>query len=251
MAVDKLYLLPVGRCLVDQSALNTTRPTGKLVDLPIWAYLVETSDGPILIDTGMPDSCLHDPDHYFDGTEDEGLIVPKMSEQDRILAVLARCGYQPSDLLCVVSSHWHFDHAGGNRHFPDTPILVQRAEYDVAMHGEGYPDDCRIPGLNYQIIEGDCEVVPGFQLLFTPGHSPGHQSMLITTRQSGPVLLTVDAAYTRENFENGVPFAGVDPDRASQSLDRLRTLVHDCSPKLFFGHDPLQEREWPTFPAYL
>lgn len=251
MSVHKLYFLPCGRCLIDHSALNTTLPTGKMVSLPIWSYLLETSDGPILIDTGMPNRCAVDPKNYFEGTEDDGLIVPQMTTDDGILRVLARSGYQPRDLLCVINSHWHFDHAGGNGHFPDTPILVQRAEYEAAMTSEDYPPDCKLPNLNYQLLQGDYEVIPGVQLLYTPGHSPGHQSLLVHTVRSGPVLLTIDASYTWENFESDVPFACVDPALAATSLRRLRDVVREEHPQIFFGHDIEQSASWATFPDYL
>jgi N-acyl homoserine lactone hydrolase len=251
MTVERLYCLPAGRCGVDYSALDTRQTPGRLIDLPIWVYLVETTDGPVLIDTGMPDVCITDPDGYFRGTEDEGLIVPRMTEDDRIVLILRRAGYEPQDLLCVVSSHWHFDHAGGNCHFSETPILVQRTEYEAAMYGEGYPSDCRVPGLKYKLLDGDAEPVPGLHLLYTPGHSPGHQSILVETRHSGPILLTVDASYTRTNFEEGVPFAGVDPAQMAQSLERLREVAESVKARIFFGHDPDQAKEWPVFPNFL
>ena len=84
--------------------------------------------------------------------------------------------------------------------------------------------ECILPHLNYKIIEGDYEVVPGVQVLYTPGHSPGHQSLFIETEQSGSVLLTIDASYTKENFEDEVPFAGFNPELALSSIKRLKKL---------------------------
>ncbi|MCL6634078.1 MAG: N-acyl homoserine lactonase family protein [Alicyclobacillus herbarius] len=247
MAVKRLLLLPAGHCLVDESALDTRKKPGVLVDLPIWAYLIETTDGPVLVDTGMPERCVDDAEGYFRGTEDEGLIVPKMRVEDAIVPLLQRAGYQPQDLCFLISSHWHFDHAGGNRHFRSTPIFVQRAEYEAAMAG-GYPEECCVPGLNYQLLDGDTDVAPGIHLLSTPGHSPGHQSLLIETPNSGPVLLTVDASYTRANYEEGVPFAGVDATQMQQSIARLHEVAKASGARVFFGHDPQQAGEWPAFP---
>ena len=84
--------------------------------------------------------------------------------------------------------------------------------------------ECILPHLNYKIIEGDYEVVPGVQVLYTPGHSPGHQSLFIETEQSGSVLLTIDASYER-NFEDEVPFAGFNPELALSSIKRLKEVV--------------------------
>ncbi|MFB5192131.1 N-acyl homoserine lactonase family protein [Alicyclobacillus fastidiosus] len=248
MAVERVYLLPAGHCLVDQSVLNETLVRGKLVNLPIWSYLIETTEGPMLIDTGMPEAYAVD---TLGDEPKDGDIVPWMTHDDAIVQVLARAGYAPDDLLCVISSHWHFDHAGGNSKFPNTPIYVQRAEYDAAMVSDDYPAECRVAGLDYRLIEGDYQLAPGVDLIFTPGHSAGHQSILLHTRLSGPILLTVDAAYTRENFEDGVPFAGVDPLQIAASIAHLKEVVQAVRPRVFFGHDVEQGNTWPVYPKPL
>lgn len=220
--------------------------------MPVWSFLLETTDGPILIDTGMPEAFINNPD-YYKGTKREGRVVPNMSEGDSIVNVLKRVGYRPDEIQMVISSHLHLDHAGGNGHFRNRPILIQRAEYDAAIGDNEYsPSECRIPDLNYQIIEGDYDLIPGVQVLFTPGHSPGHQSVLVTTERSGPVLLTIDVAYVRENFENGVPFLTYDQELATQSIQRMRQLVEEVRPSaLFFGHDREQADHWRRFPDFL
>lgn len=250
MTVQKLSLLPAGRCLVDQSALNTNLERGKLIDLPIWSYLIETNEGPILVDTGMPLACAEDARGYFGVEPEEIGIVPKMRREDGILQVLSRTGYQPEDLLSIVSTHWHFDHAGGNRLFPTTPILVQRAEYEAALNNPDYPEDCRDVNLSYRLIEGDYEVVPGVRLLFSPGHSPGHQSVWVETAKSGSILLTIDAAYTGENFEKEVPFAGSNPEQALESIRRLKKTAAEENAKVFYGHDPEQGARWLHHPEF-
>jgi len=64
MVVKKLYILSAGSCYLDQSAVNRNLPAGKLVNMPVWSFLLETVDGPILINTGMPDSLVNNPDYY-------------------------------------------------------------------------------------------------------------------------------------------------------------------------------------------
>ncbi|MDQ0889814.1 N-acyl homoserine lactone hydrolase [Paenibacillus sp. V4I9] len=252
MTVKKLYFLPAGHCYLDQSAVNRNLTPGKLVKMPVWSFLLETTDGPILIDTGMPDTFVNNPD-YYKGTKREGRVIPNMSKDDRILSILKRVGYGADDIQTLISSHLHLDHAGGNGHFRNTPILIQRAEFDAAMANDDYsPQECRLPDLRYQIIEGDYEVTSGVKILFTPGHSPGHQSVLITTEKSGPVLLTIDVAYTKENFENGVPFLSSDSELASKSIKRMHELIKEVRPSVvFFGHDGDQARECRVFPDFL
>lgn len=250
MGVEKLTLLPAGFCHVDRSIFDTRLTPGEKVLFPVWMYLIETTDGLFLVDTGMPDSCIADPNGMFAGTEDGGLIVPEMSEADRADQVLALAGYQPDDLNGIISTHWHFDHAGGNTLFPDTEIIVQRAEYDIAMEQGAYPAVCRSPHLNYRIIEGDTELVPGVSLIHTPGHTPGHQSVLVRTRKSGNILLTIDAVYVRANYEEGVPFAVKDEKEAAKSIARLKEIAAAEQAAVFFGHDLEQGKEWRKYPQF-
>lgn len=251
MTVKKMYLLPAGSCYLDQSLVNQNLASGKLLEMPVWSFLIETSDGPLLIDTGMPDSFVDNPD-YYKGTRREGRCVPNMQEKDRIVNILKRVGYQPDDIQTVISSHLHLDHAGGNGHFRNTPIMIQRAEYDAVMKNADYaPPECRIPDLKYQIIEGDHEVAPGIKILFTPGHSPGHQSVLLTTPQSGPIFLTIDAAYNKNIFEHNIPFLAFDSAQASKSNQHLHEIVQEVQPSIiFFGHDKSQTENLRTFPEF-
>ncbi len=59
MTVKKLYFIPAGRCMLDHSSVNGTLAPGNLLNLPVWCYLLETEEGPILVDTGMPESAVN------------------------------------------------------------------------------------------------------------------------------------------------------------------------------------------------
>ncbi|MEQ2468460.1 quorum-quenching N-acyl homoserine lactonase AiiA [Niallia sp. Sow4_A1] len=249
--IEKLYWLPTGKLTLDHSSLNQKLEPGKLVTLQIWSYLLETKDGPILIDTGMPESFIENPG-YFDYTPFEGLFLPDMRKEDHILSVLDRIGYKPDDIQAIISSHLHMDHAGGNPLFPKTPIFVQQAELDVSIGNEGYaPPECTQADLNYKAIQGDYELMPGIQLLFTPGHTPGHQSILVTTKQSGPILLTIDLAYTKENYEDDIPFATFDQQIATESIRKIKNLMAEIRPtRIFYGHDLDQATTQKTYPDF-
>lgn len=251
--VKKLYFLPAGSCFLDQSLVNGNLPAGKLIEMPVWCFLLETTDGPILVDTGMPDSFVNNPD-YYKGTRREGRLVPKMAEEDRIENTLKRVGYQIGDIQTVISSHLHLDHAGGNEHFRKAPIVLQKSEFDFAIHNDDYsPKECRVPDLNYQLIEGDFEVAPGVQILSTPGHSVGHQSVLVKTERSGDVLLTIDLAYNKDIFDHDLPFLSANSQMASGSIEKVKKLVREIHPKVvFFGHDGVQAKNWNVlYPDFL
>jgi N-acyl homoserine lactone hydrolase len=242
MAVKNLSFLPAGFCGVDQSILDTRAVPGKhSVNLPIWVYLIETTDGPVLVDTGMPSSCVSNPLGLFNG---EGSLVPQMKEEDIIINILERNGYHKNDLAYIISSHLHFDHAGGNGYFPDTEIVLQRSEFDAAMGSADYPEICRLPDLNYKPIAGDIEYSPGIHLISTPGHSPGHQSVLVETKESGSILLAIDAAYTRSNFEDEVPFAVNNQTDSDASISKLKELAQSEKAQVFYGHDVEQAKNW-------
>ena len=126
---------------------------------------------------------------------------------------------------------------------------MQRTEYEAALHREEYMKECILPHLNYKIIEGDYEVVPCSIIVYA-SHSPCHQSLFIETEQSGSILLTIDASYTKENFEDEVPFAGFDPELALSSIKRLKKLWRKRN-QFFFGHDIEQEKGCKVFPEYI
>lgn len=244
--IRRLRMLKAGECVVDASVLMPRRPRGQMIRLPIWTYLVEASDARFLVDTGMPRSCVGNPD-YFKGTEDEGLILPDMKEGDHVMAVLERLGLQPRELDAVVATHLHFDHAGGLAAFAGVPVLIQQEEYDLARRGEVLPE-CFPEGPLYRPYAGDRELAPGLRLLHTPGHTPGHTSVLVELPGEPPVLLTVDAVYTRENWE-GEPGAFSEPERAERSVARLREIARETGARVFFGHDVEQaaEAEWQKY----
>jgi glyoxylase-like metal-dependent hydrolase (beta-lactamase superfamily II) len=82
-------------------------------------------------------------------------------------------------------------------------------------------------------------------MIFTPGHSPGHQSFLITLPQSGAILLTIDAAYTVDHWENkALPGLVTSSTQAADSVAKLRRIADDCKATVVTGHDP---STWPSF----
>lgn len=247
-AVRRLRLLPAGRCEVDASVL-TGAPRGRLLRLPIWMYLVETTDSLFCVDTGMPRACVGNRD-YFRGSEDDGLIFPDMRPEDAAEAVLARAGLAPADVDAVVATHLHFDHGGGIQAFEEVPVLLHAEEHARALRGECLPE-CFPAGPTYRPVGGDVhELAPGLTLIHTPGHTPGHLSVLVQLDEGAPVLLTVDATYTRGNWE-GAPGSWSEPERGRASVDRLREIARDCGARVFFGHEPGQaaEPEWQPFVA--
>ena len=111
----------------------------------------------------------------------------------------ADAGDIPRDVVWVINTHLHFDHCGGNRLFPGVPIHVQRLELQGPHDPHEWVD---FPGATYVEHDGEAEVLPGIRLLPTPGHTRGHQSVLVDT-PDGLVVIGGDVAYTFHELGSG------------------------------------------------
>jgi N-acyl homoserine lactone hydrolase len=245
-----LAFLRLGTCLVDVSQLVTGRPKGDYWNVPIQGMLVRSGSSLFLFDCGMPERCIERAWALFDDVEAErDEIIPVMRPEDRIASRLAEAGLTPRDLDGVITSHWHFDHAGGMAQLKGSLILAQAAELAAAAVPGAYTPDVHVPGLRTRSLEGDTELAPGVTVLSTPGHTPGHQSLLVETAE-GPFLLTSDAVYTKVNWDTDTPGAMVDPASGVRSVARLRQVASDTGATVVFSHDPVQARQFLPFPHW-
>jgi N-acyl homoserine lactone hydrolase len=199
--------------------------------LPVQAFLVLHPDGVLLFDTGLGDE--YPP---FDR-----LLAPTVRRS--LEAALFDSKVRP-DVKVVVNCHLHYDHAGGNPLFPGIPIFVQAREYDAT--GElAYVISERVAfrGADLRLVQGEDEVMPGVRVVPTPGHTPGHQSLIIEAT-GGPVVLAGQAAYTVSEYvdPNGEPARGCktawDKNAFLESMAKLRNLNPQ---RVYFSHD---ERYW-------
>jgi N-acyl homoserine lactone hydrolase len=106
-----------------------------------------------------------------------------------LVAALAAAGVRPDDIQLVVNCHLHFDHCGGNPELAGRVILAQRVELEAARTaGYTLPALVDAPGLRYEELDGEAEVLPGVLVLPTPGHTPGHQCLAVC-RGDGTVVV--------------------------------------------------------------
>lgn len=245
-----LSLLRLGSCFVEQSQMVTGLPDGLWWQVPVNAFLVRSGDAVFLFDTGMPERVVERPWALFDPQGRHGdPILPVMRPRDAVAARLREAGLAPSALDGAITSHWHFDHAGGMDALAGCPILAQRAEIEAA----GADPDARPFWLRGEhelyALDGDAELVPGVTVVGTPGHTPGHQSLLVETA-SGAYLLTSDAVYTRANWETDTPGAMHDPETGVRSVARLREVARASGATVIFSHDRAQAAELQPFPHW-
>jgi hypothetical protein len=180
------------------------------------------------------------------GDADERIGVPLMHAGQEVPAQLEKLGLSPGDVRYVVCKHLHGDHVGGHLYFPDATFVCQQAEIDYAREPDmpsmvrEYPLDQIAPDrLTYETIEGDHDLSGDgtVQLSSTPGHTPGHQSLLLRLPETGPVLLSGDACWTQWNLdEMTLPGIIWFPSAYVASRRRLRVSIRTSrAPGLEFG----------------
>ena len=237
MAVRRIAYLNCGEMDADSSMLIFRHNIGTRLTIPVTAAVLDTDDGYILFDTGFHPEGLTDPD-VLGGYAD----ACRYTEENLVTGQLARLGLKPEDIRTVVSSHLHFDHTGGNRYFGHARFLVQRAEWRWAACPEPFIAGAYRPGhfdlAGYHPLDGSQRLFDGVWAFLTPGHTPGHQVLLVQ-KPGGAVILTADACYTRENLERGLPDGnGWDRVRNIESQQLLKALAAMENAELKVMHDP-------------
>jgi len=208
--------------------------------LPVNVVLVHAPAGWVLLETGL------DPRPYRGAREHDvyTMGLPEFAtDGDPLLDALARLGLRPGDLHAAAVSHLHLDHSGGLRHLTG-PVTIQarelafareRATREQAYLREDYED------VRWRAIDGDAEITPGVDALFTPGHTPGHMSYRVRTPQR-TWLFAVDAIDLQQGIDEDRPIgSSADPDDAPlrrASHDRLVALARQEGATLVPGHDP-------------
>ncbi len=142
----------------------------------VYGYLVRSAAGTVLLDTGLGEA----------GEETEAWYRPRRVPLHDALHIL---GVRLDEVAVVVNCHLHFDHIGANPLFPGRPIYCQRRELEVA-HAGAYtvPELIDFGGARYELLDGECEIVPGLHVIPTPGHVDGHQSLVVICDDGSVVL---------------------------------------------------------------
>ncbi|HVX32492.1 MAG TPA: N-acyl homoserine lactonase family protein [Solirubrobacterales bacterium] len=206
------------------------------VRFPIPAYLIEVGEERILVDTGLHPAAAADAGRHYEGAESIGLFE---LEQDAAVAAQVELG----SLTKVVLTHLHFDHAGGSALLPSSlPVFVQRREWEAGHDPDAIARNFFLPrdyaGLAGQVVlvDGDHDLLGdgSVELLFTPGHTPGHQSV----RVGDDLVIGGDVTHFAAGLDDHrLPIFGDDLDVQLESAERLRAL-RDAGAEVRPGHDP-------------
>ena len=204
--------------------------------LPVPAYLIENESERILVDTGLhPEAATDAEARYGEGT---GLGHFGLEQEEGLAAQI-----DLGTVTRLVLTHLHFDHAGGLALIPDSvPVILQRAEWEAAHdrggveHNFFQPADYAEAPSNLTLVDGDHDLLGdgSLELLFTPGHTPGHQSV----RVGESLVIGGDVSHYAAGLDDHrFPIFAADFEDQKASAERLRAL-REAGATVRPGHDP-------------
>jgi glyoxylase-like metal-dependent hydrolase (beta-lactamase superfamily II) len=181
-------------------------------------------------------------------------VAPKVSLVDQ----LAKLNLTPEQIKYVGISHYHGDHVGQVGSFPKSTLLIGKGDWDEVTSAKPRAGVVAAPFASW--IKGDSKVEPvpldkdvfddgSVIMLYTPGHTPGHHSLLVKLPKTGAVFISGDLMHFRENYEtNGVPTFNTDRAQTLASLDRAKKIVTSTKATVIIQHDARDLDKLPVFP---
>jgi glyoxylase-like metal-dependent hydrolase (beta-lactamase superfamily II) len=230
-----ITMLDTGTQTQDKGFMTYLTDMGQRIEIPVPIALIE---GPqkILVDTS------------FQSVERTWEVrhrkIVRGPEQE-VLAALASAGARPEEITTVILTHLHYDHAGNNQLFPKARFFVQREELRYALAPTTFDATAYFApslgitpdylGTKFKLLDGDAEIAGGVRVIPTPGHTPGHQSVIVDTA-GGRYCIAGDAVMWYENLEKRIP-PGIHTSmiECMASLERIAREADHVIP----GHDPM------------
>jgi N-acyl homoserine lactone hydrolase len=218
---------------------------GLSIQLTFSCYLIKHGSDYLVWDTGNPPAT--------------GSAPAPTAPSSSLVEQLAQLHLKPEQITFVGISHYHGDHVGQLASFPQATLLIGKGDWDAVngpapnpgvdpknfahwISGGGKVE----PLLGDKDVFGDGSVI----MLSTPGHTPGHHSLLVKLGDKGNVLITGDLAHFRENYDsNGVPTFNTSRAETLASLDRFKQLAKNLNATVIIQHDARDIGKLPVFPA--
>jgi glyoxylase-like metal-dependent hydrolase (beta-lactamase superfamily II) len=218
-------------------------------------YLIRHAKGLMLWDTGFSDAVAAMPDGLV---ALGGALHMKMPKT--LASQLAEVGVKTTDVTVIAFSHFHPDHSGNANLFPVAMLYIQETEYE-ALFGPT-PQKFGFQPATYEKLranpitklKGDHDVFGdgSIVILSTPGHTPGHQSLLVRLPKTGAVILSGDMVHFESNWTNRrVPGMNFNSAESVKSMDRVAALLTQYNAQLWINHDKTQSARVPKAPQYL
>ena len=245
--VERLYILNCGEGLAgDISRWSPGVNEGKSMPFVDNCYLIKHAQGWMLWDSGVADALAAMPD----GLKPADPKATHWYRPKTLASQLEALGVKPSDIKFIAVSHTHPDHIGNVEMFPQAMLFVQKAEYD-------WPGANNAPRFKPEHpvtkLDGDKDVFgDGSVMIFaTPGHTPGHQSLLVRLPKSGALVLTGDAVHFKSNWDNrGVPAGNFSKEQTLASMERIAGILAKEKAQLWINHDKAQRDSLKMAPNY-
>jgi N-acyl homoserine lactone hydrolase len=245
--VEKLYVLNCGEGTAgDISRWTPGLNEGKTMDFVDSCYLVKHAKGWFLWDTGIADAVAAMPN----GLTPADPKAVTWRRPKTLAAQLEQLGLKPGDVKMMAVSHTHPDHTGNVELFPQATLYVQKAEYDWP----GANNEPRFkPSHPVELLAGDKDVFGdgSVTILSTPGHTPGHQSLLVKLPKTGAVVLSGDAMHFKDNWDNRrVPSMNANKDQSAASMQKIADTLSKEKAQLWINHDKVQRDSQKMAPEF-
>lgn len=231
----KLERLNVGWFTAPAGIFRAGDEMDRTIRYPVPAYVVETATERILIDTGLNPAAIADPATYYERPD---VFAVFTLEQEQSVAEQLDVG----TLTKVVLTHLHWDHVGGLSLIPSSvPLLIQRSEWEAGHDDEAVQrnifltHDYANNDRETILVDGDHDLLGdgSIELLLTPGHTPGHQSVRV-----GDIVVGADVVHFASGLDDHrFPMFAHDHEQQKRSADRLRGM-RDAGLTVIPGHDP-------------
>ncbi len=253
--VERIHVLDGGLARVEDGSIYSPGVNvGVPMTLSCNAYLIRHRAQWLLWDSGTQDDLVAAGGGRIIAHGIRGIVVRTMASQ------LAELGVAPDDIGTIAFSHAHYDHMGNSRLFRRAKWVAQKAERD-AMFGPDPEQFGYLPELYaamqdnpVQIVEGDHDLFGdgAVRMVFTPGHTLGHCSLLVRLPGTGPVLLSGDVAHNRANLDHRrVPAFNADKAASVASMDKVEALLKEEGAAIWINHDTVQSGTLPHAPAWI
>jgi len=214
----------------------------KKIQIVFSCYLIKHGDDYMLWDTG------------------HSMTAPNVAPKVSLVDALAKIDVKPDQIKYVGISHYHADHTGQIASFPKATLLIGAKEWE-AITSPKPPQGANVKPFEGW-IKGENKVEPqpidkdvfgdgSVIILRTPGHTPGHQSLLVKLAEKGPVIITGDAVHFHENLDSdGVPAFNFDRAQTVASMERLKKIAQNLKGTIIIQHDARDVDKLPALPAF-
>ena len=254
--VDRMYVINCGENHVkDVSRWTPGVNAGQPHVFSNHCYLVKHARGWMLWDTGNADRIAAMPSGL---SAAGGAITAYMKKP--LAESLKEIGVTPSDVKHFAMSHGHGDHSGNANYFTAATLYVQRAEY-AAMFGPE-PQKFGFITANFEklranpamILDGEHDVFGDGTVVIkaAPGHTPGHQVLVVRLPKTGPVMLSGDMVHLQYSWTyRVVPSFNFDIPRSMATIDAMKAYAQKTNAQLWINHDMEQNAKIPKAPAFV